>query len=235
MKTNEPSFFKRFSPVLLIILLGVVFFIYFRSYMSIEVLKQHHKALISWTQQHYILAVICYMLTYIIMIAISFPASALLTLTGGFLFGPYWGTLYAVISATTGATILFTAVKIAFVGTISEKGGIFLQKLEKGFEEAAFSYILILRLIPLFPFWLTNIIPALLNANLRTYIIASFLGIIPTTLVYASVGTNLATMFALGQNPDLGMIFKPEILLPLLGLVVLALIPIIYKNLKSGE
>lgn len=235
MTNHENSFFKRFSPVLLIILLGLVFFAYFRDYMSLDVLRQYHQPLTIWAQQHYHLAVICYMSVYIVMIAISFPASALLTLAGGFLFGPFWGAFYAVISATTGAAILFVAIKVAFADTIAEKGGIFLQKLEKGFEESAFSYILILRLIPLFPFWLTNIIPALLNANSRSYIIATFLGIIPTSLVYAFVGSDLASTFALGQDPDLGMIFKPIVLLPILGLAILALIPIIYRQFKHSE
>lgn len=230
---NRP-FFKRFSPILLIILLGIIFFIYFGTYLSLGMLKQHHQVLTQWAHQNYILAVILYILLYILMIAISFPASALLTVAGGFLFGPIWGTLFAVISATTGASILFIAIKTAFGDTIAEEGGIFLQKIEKGFEEAAFSYIMVLRLIPIFPFWLTNIIPPLLNANFRTYVIATFLGIIPTTLVYASVGNNLAAKFALGQDPDLGMVFKPEILLPILGLAVLSLIPIIYRQFKDS-
>ncbi len=235
MNNQDASLFKRFSPILLIVLLGIVFFSYFRDYLSLDSLREYHQALAQWTHDHYTLAVIAYMSTYIVMTAISFPAAALLTITGGFLFGPIWGTFYVVVSATAGAAILFVAAKTAFADTLSQKAGIFLQKLEKGFQEGAFSYLLILRLIPLFPFWLVNIVPALLNVSARTFIIATFIGIIPGALVYASVGSGLAATFARGEDPNLGMIFKPEILLPILGLAVLALVPIIYKQFKNTE
>lgn len=229
---KSKSSLKRFAPMFLILLLSVIIFSFFRDYISLDSLRTYHKILALETQEHYLLAVFLYMLIYIVITATSFPAAALFTITGGFLFGSAWGSLYVVLSATVGATILFFAAKTAFADALAKKAGGGLSKFKKGFQNGAFSYLLILRLVPLFPFWLVNIVPALLNVSARTFIIATFIGIIPGAFVYASVGSGLATTFAHGENPNLAMIFKPEILLPILGLAVLALIPIIYKKFK---
>jgi uncharacterized membrane protein YdjX (TVP38/TMEM64 family) len=90
----------------------------------------------------------------------------------------------------------------------------------------------VLRLIPLFPFWLVNIVPAFLGVPVRTYVLGTAIGIIPGSLVYASVGNGLGAVFDAGQTPDLGIIFKPAILLPIVGLAVLALLPIAYRRFK---
>ena len=171
--------------------------------------------------------------TYIIAVAISIPGAVILSLIGGFLFGIILGTLYVIISATIGATIIFLAARSAFHALLLAKATPWLEKMEKGFQKNALQYLLFLRLIPLFPFWLVNIVPALLNVRLRTYIIATFFGIIPGVLVYVSVGNGLDTLFQTGQTPDLGIIFKPAILLPLLGLAILSLIPVIFKKWKG--
>jgi uncharacterized membrane protein YdjX (TVP38/TMEM64 family) len=105
--------------------------------------------------------------------------------------------------------------------------------MEAGFRENAMSYLLVLRLVPLFPFWLVNLVPAFLGVPLRTYVIGTFFGIMPGTFVYASVGSGLGAILEAGESPDLGIIFKAEILIPLLGLALLALIPVIYKRIKT--
>ena len=101
--------------------------------------------------------------------------------------------------------------------------------MEAGFRENALSYLLVLRLVPLFPFWLVNLVPAFLGVKLRTYVIGTFFGIIPGTLVYASIGNGLGSVLDQGRTPDLGIIFRVDILVPLIGLAVLALIPVGYK------
>jgi uncharacterized membrane protein YdjX (TVP38/TMEM64 family) len=105
--------------------------------------------------------------------------------------------------------------------------------MEAGFRENAFNYLLVLRLIPLFPFWLVNLVPAFLGVPLRTYVVATLLGIIPGSLVYASVGNGLGVVFDQGDTPDLGIIFKPAILGPILGLAALALLPVVYRRYKA--
>ena len=107
--------------------------------------------------------------------------------------------------------------------------------MEEGFRRDALSYLLVLRLIPIFPFWLVNIVPAFLGVPLRTYVLGTFVGIIPGSFVYASVGNGLGAVFDAGGTPDLGIIFAPAILLPIVGLAVLALLPIVYRRFKARK
>jgi uncharacterized membrane protein YdjX (TVP38/TMEM64 family) len=107
--------------------------------------------------------------------------------------------------------------------------------MRKGFNDNAFQYLLSLRLIPVIPFWVVNIVPAALGVQLKTYILATFLGIILGSFVYVTIGNGLGHLFDLGQTPDLGIIFEPQILLPLIGLAVLSFIPSIYKSLKDKK
>jgi len=108
-----------------------------------------------------------------------------------------------------------------------------LKKLEDGFQEDAFSYLLVLRLVPLFPFFLVNIAPALIGIPLRTFVVTTLIGIIPGSLVYASVGNGIGMIFDQGGTPDLGIIFEPEVLLPILGLSLLAMVPVAFKRFRA--
>jgi uncharacterized membrane protein YdjX (TVP38/TMEM64 family) len=175
------------------------------------------------------------MAAYAAVIALSVPGGAVLTITGGFLFGIVAGSLYVVIAATLGATIVFLIAKSALGDALRAKAGPRIRRMEEGFRQDALSYLLVLRLIPLFPFWLVNIVPAFLGVPVRTYVLGTAIGIIPGSLVYASVGNGLGAVFDAGQTPDLGIIFKPAILLPIVGLAVLALLPIAYRGLKARK
>jgi len=116
---------------------------------------------------------------------------------------------------------------------LRRRAGPWISRLEAGFQENALSYLLVLRLVPLFPFWLVNLVPAFLGVPLTTYVLGTFVGIIPGSFVYASVGNGLGSVFDAGGAPDLTIIFEPEILLPIIGLSLLALIPVAYKKLKG--
>lgn len=234
-KLNPQKFsFYKLIPILLL-LVALILFFYFRldKYLSFEVLQKQRNILHSWTTQHSIIAPIIYMITYIIAVAISIPGAIFLTLIGGFLFGIMMGTIYVLISATIGASILFLAARSAFNSFFALKAKPWIQKMEKGFQQNALQYLLFLRLVPLFPFWLVNIVPALLNVRLKTFLIATFFGIIPGTVIYISVGNGLNTIFDSGQTPNLSIIFKPAILLPLIGLAILSLLPVFYKKWKG--
>jgi uncharacterized membrane protein YdjX (TVP38/TMEM64 family) len=221
---------KQWLPlIILMVMLFLFFFFHLNRYISFESLKIHREKLLHWTNQHYFLTVSIYILFYIISVAISIPGAVFFTLAGGFLFGVWLGALYVVIGATIGAMILFLAVRIALSDWVAKKSGRFLQQMEQGFRENAFYYLLTLRLIPLFPFWLVNVIPALVGVRLATFVIATALGIIPGALVYASLGNGLGKLFAENQSPNLNIIMQPAILLPLLGLALLALLPVIYQ------
>jgi uncharacterized membrane protein YdjX (TVP38/TMEM64 family) len=134
-----------------------------------------------------------------------------------------------------GATLLFVLARSTFRELFRRKAGGYLSRLERGFKENALSYMLILRLVPLVPFWLVNLVPALLDVSLRIFVTGTFVGIIPGAFVYASVGNGLGAILGLGGKPDLGLIFKPEILLPILGLAALALVPVVYRKIRGAS
>jgi uncharacterized membrane protein YdjX (TVP38/TMEM64 family) len=156
----------------------------------------------------------------------------LLTLAAGFLFGPWLGTLYALVGATIGAVTVFLAARAGLAG-LAERAGPRATRLEAGFREDAFNYLLCLRLVPVFPFWLVNLVAGAMEIRLSVYIIATFLGMIPGAFVYASLGNGIGALIAAGQHPDRYMIFRPSILLPLIGLAALALVPVIAKRRRG--
>ncbi|MEX0922362.1 MAG: TVP38/TMEM64 family protein [Rhodovibrionaceae bacterium] len=202
-------------------------------YLTYESLQQHR----DWLQQavaaNAVLAAFGFIALYIVTTAFSIPVGVVLTVLGGFLFGALPGTLYAVIGATAGAVAVFLAARSALRETLRRRAGPAVRRMEAGFQEDALSYMFVLRLIPLFPFWLVNLAPAFLGVPLRTYFIGTFFGIVPGTLVFAWVGSGLDEIFARGETPDAGIIFAPEILGPILGLVALALLPVVYKKWKA--
>ncbi|QLZ69112.1 mercuric reductase [Legionella sp. PC1000] len=216
----------------LTILLGLlIFFFSFRldKYLSFEALKENRALLASWTTKHYFLASFLFIACYTLSVAISIPGAIYLTLIGGFLFGVFWGTIFVVISATIGATLIFLAVRTSLGEWLAQRASGWVGRMREGFQHNAFSYLLTLRLIPLFPFWVVNIVPALLDVNIKTFIGATLIGIIPGTVVYVMVGNGLSHVFAANQTPNLHIIFEPQILGSLLALAALSLIAPIYK------
>lgn len=226
---------KRYLPIS-VLLLGLILFFYFRlyEYFTFSALQQHRELLINWTQQYYLLSALSFCLIYIAAVALSFPGATILTLLGGFLFGTIMGSVFVILSATVGACLIFMATKTAFGDVLAKKAGPFIKKFEKGFQEDAFSYLLILRFVPLFPFWLINIIPALLGTKLRTFFLTTLIGIMPGSIIYVSVGSGLGTIFDSQQQPNLSIIFEPEVLLPIIGLALLSFVPVIYKKIRKN-
>lgn len=224
---------KKWAPlVVLLVCLGLFFYFGLEKYLSFDALKNHRRALTTWTEQNYLLAVASFIFIYTASIAVSIPGATFLTLAGGFLFGILWGTVFVVISATLGATIIFLAVRTALSDWVASKAGGWVDKMRRGFQDGAFSYLLFLRFVPLFPFWVVNIVPGLLGVLTSTYVIATFFGIIPGSLVYVMLGNGLGFFFDQDKTPDLKIIFEPHILVPLLLLAGLSIVPIIYKAVK---
>jgi len=231
MKNN---FFKRSLP-LFILLVGLVLFFYFNlnQYLDFAFLKRHRQMLLLQVDAQPILAAFIFILVYILAIAISMPGAIFLTLIGGFLFGIFWGMLYVLISATIGATVIFLATRLALEPLMAKKTNQWVEKMREGFKRHDFQYLLFLRLIPLFPFWVINIVPALLGMKTKTYMLATFIGIIPGSLVYVALGSGLGHIFNQNETPNLGIIFQPQILLPMLGLALLSLFPLLYKQIRK--
>ena len=227
---------RRFLP-LAVLLLAVVaaFGLGLDDYLSFEQLERHRAQLLGFVERHPVVAPLAFMLAYAAAIALSIPGGAILTMAGGFLFGVVAATCYVVIAATLGATVVFLIARTALGDSLRQSAGPAMRRMEAGFRENALSYLLFLRLIPLFPFWLVNLVPAFLGVPLWTYVAATLVGIIPGSLVYASVGNGLGAVFEAGGRPDLGIIFEPQIILPIIGLAVLALLPVAYRKIKAGQ
>ena len=161
------------------------------------------------------------------------PGSAVLTIAGGFLFGIAFGTVWVVIAATAGATALFLMARTVLGDGLRKRAGTALRKMEAGFSENAFSYLLSLRLIPVFLFFLINIVPAFLGVSLRTYVVATLIGIIPGAFVFASIGAGLGSIFDMMSDFTLAGALTPQVIVALASLSVLSLVPPLYKKLKA--
>lgn len=228
------GFLQRFWLLLLIIVLMVLFFVFgLNKTIGFDSLQKHYVLLQQWTAQYFLSAMVLFMAVYVLAVALSIPGAVFLTLLGGFLFGVYLGTLIVVCAATLGASILFLAVRVSLGEWLASNAGRWTDKMRKGFQENAFSYLLILRLIPLFPFWVINIVPALLKVPMKIYLLATVIGIIPGTFVYVSIGNGLAHLLEQGEKPNLGVMFTLPIIGPLIGLAALACLPILYRTCKG--
>jgi len=202
-------------------------------YLSIDALRQHRSVLRAWVETSGLLAALVFMAVYIITVAFSLPGATVLTIAGGFLFGSVWSTVLVLISATLGATILFSIAKTTLGDVFRAKVRVWLPRLEAGFREHALSYLLVLRLVPIFPFFIINLVPAFLGVPLSTFILGTFIGIIPGTFVYATVGAGLGSVFDAGGTFTLRGVLTPQIVTALVGLAVLAMIPVVYKKLTA--
>lgn len=224
----------KFIPIIVIIIL--MFLIYFSgvgSYLSYDQLKAHRVEVIQTVQDHFLAASLLYIGAYILSSALSIPGAAFLSLAGGFLFPQPLSTIYVVIGATCGATCLFIAARTALQEVLKKKAGSLLYKMESGFKSNAVSYMLFLRLVPIFPFWLVNIAPAFFGVRLRTFFWTTLVGIIPGAFVFTQAGTGLGAILDSTEPFSIGQIFNTQIKIALIALACFALIPIAIKKLAK--
>ena len=227
---------KRLLPLAVIALgIGGFFALGLDDYVTFEALRENRQLLAELVAKHAVLAVLLYMLVYAAATGLSLPGGAVLTVTGGFLFGALAGTLWVVVGATLGATAVFLAARTVLGDSLRRRAGPFLKKMEAGFQENALSYLLVLRLIPIFPFFVVNLVPAFLGVGIRIYVIATFFGIIPGALVFASVGAGLGSVFDANESFTLAGVLTPQIVTALVGLALLSLLPVVYKKIKAAR
>lgn len=208
---------------------GVIAFFAFggQKYLNLETLKANRDALIQYADQHYALALLIGFLIYTVSTALSLPGGLILSLAVGLVFGRWAGTVLIVFAATLGATLVFLAARYLFADMARKKIGGLAKKINEGFTQDAFNYLLFLRLVPLFPFWLVNLAPAFTNVSLKTYVTATAIGILPGTFVFANLGQNLGRI---SSTKDL---LTPPIIGAFVLLGVFALIPVLYKKFKA--
>ncbi len=228
----------RFAPILAILgLLALAFALGLHKQLSLQALRDNSAAMQAFVADNFIAALALYALVYTLAVAISLPGALFLSLTGGFLFGTWAGGATTWLSATLGATIVFLAARSAFGDVLRERAGPWLQRFETGFRDNAFNYLLALRLFPGAPFFVVNLAPAFLGVKLRDFVLATLVGIIPGTFVYASVGAGLRAAFEAGTDVDpaaaaRALFFSPAIIGPVLGLIALSLLPVIAKAMR---
>jgi len=227
---------RRLVPLaLLAAAIALAFALGLDDYLSFEALRANRERLLELVQRYGVVAGIGYMAVYAGVVALSLPGATFMTLAGGFMFGAALATLYTVIGATAGATVIFLIARTAAGDVLARRAGPALRRMEQGFRDNALNYLLVLRLIPLFPFWLVNLVPALLEVPLRTYVIGTFFGIIPGTFVYCLAGAGLGSVLESGAEFSLAGVLTPTMIAALAGLALLALLPIAYKRLRGGR
>lgn len=231
----ESSGWKKSAPILVLLItaLSAIFIFDLGDYLTIDALREHRQSLVTFVDENPVSAALVYLFAYVVAVALSLPGGTVMTLVGGFLFGALGGTLLTVFGATIGATALFLAASTALGDKLREKAGGWIEKLQDGFQENELSYMFVLRLVPLFPFFVVNLAPAFLGVSLRSYVIATFFGIIPGTAVFSISGAGLGSVLDSSETFSLSGILTPELIAGLIGLALLSLIPVAYRKLVA--
>lgn len=232
--SGRKGLMTRLFPVLALVVATVFFFaLGLDRYVSLDLVRENRELLTGFVGDQYVLSALTFILLYAVVTGLSVPGAAVLTLSGGFLFGTVGGTAYAVIGATIGATAIFLAARTAFADVLRVRAGKAIGMMREGFRRDAFSYMLFLRLVPAFPFFLVNLVPAFLGVSTRTYILATVIGIVPGGFVFASVGAGLGSIFDQEGHIGLADIMTPEIILAMVGLGILSLVPVLARKILA--
>lgn len=233
--TGKPSIWIRLWPVWLIaagLLLAWAFGLF--DYLSVETLQANNQALQAYVSEHLLLSVVIYVTVYALATLFMLPGALWITITGGLIFGLAGGSAATVLGATIGASLLFFAAKTSLGTALREKAGRFVGKMEQGFNENALSYMFALRLLPVVPFAVANVAPALLGARYRDYALATALGVIPGVVAYTWIGASLGATFDAGETQTLFDAVK-NFLPAFVALALVALLPVAYKKLAGRK
>lgn len=220
---------RRLLPLIPLVLL-VLGGIWLTGGIGWPTLARNQAWLLAWVAAHRLTAAALFVLSYVLTTALALPHAALLTVVGGLLFGPVAGTVLTVSGATTGGVILLLVLRSAFGNTLARQRQRIPASMQLRLKRDGFSYLLALRLVPLFPFWLVNLAVAVAGIRLAVFVPATLLGIAPASFVLGSIGAGLGGVLAQGREPDLSVLVSPRILLPLLGLAALSLLPVLVRR-----
>jgi uncharacterized membrane protein YdjX (TVP38/TMEM64 family) len=226
---------RRLIPLLLLVAAGALFLALGGGrYLSFAALADNRARLLAFVDRAGPWAPFAYIFAYAGLIALSVPGASLMTMTGGFLFGPWIGAACAVTGATSGAVVVFLAARAGLAGLAGHVGR-WAQRFEAGFRADGLRYLLLLHLVPLIPFWAVNLLAGVMALRLRVFVPGTFFGIMPLALVYASIGSGLGELLEEGHAPGPGMLLRPIIVLPILGLATLVVAPVLYRRWRVGS
>lgn len=226
-ESGNPNLGKISIAIVVALAVGAFFYLDLGRFLSLTALKDNRDSLLAFTDANFIEAVGIFIGAYILVAGLSLPGAVILTLAGGFVFGAGLATLFINIGATTGATLAFLAARYVLRDAVEKRFGSRLGPFQEGFAKNAFNYLLTLRLIPLFPFFMVNLVSGLTRVNVGTYMLATAIGIIPGSFVYAYAGRQLGTINSLKE------VASPNVIGAFVLLGLLALVPVVYKRVSS--
>jgi len=229
--------YRRWLPLLLLALFALALYASgLHRYLGFRALAEHRDWLLGEVAALGLWAAAAFVLFYAAAAAVSIPGALFLSVLGGFLFGTVVGAVCDLAGATIGATAVFLVARGSLGPLLRQRAGPFLVRLESGFRRNAVSYLLVLRLVPIFPFFVVNLVAAFLGVRLRVFVLCTLFGMAPGALIYASIGAGLGGVLDRGEMPDLGaIVFEPHFLLPLLALALLASVPVFYRRRAPSQ
>ncbi|SFO42548.1 Uncharacterized membrane protein YdjX, TVP38/TMEM64 family, SNARE-associated domain [Roseovarius lutimaris] len=228
----------RHAPLAIILTVAVIGFFTLRDYITFDTLREHRETLLAFRDANFGLMVLAFIGIYFAIVAFSLPGAAVASVTGGFLFGLVLGTAFNVTAASLGAITIFLAARWglgqALAAKIETSDGT-LKKLKAGLNENEISVLFLMRLVPAVPFFVANLLPALVGVKFVNFVLTTVLGIIPGAIVFTWIGVGLGEVFDRGDSPDLSLLWEPQIIGPILGLCALAAMPIVIKALRGKK
>lgn len=235
---SRPTSPWRRLPLAVVALVALVGAIALHDQLTFEALAENRARLLAFRDANYTATVVGFIAAYTAIVAFSLPGATIATLTGGFLFATFPGALYNIGGATLGATLIFLAARHGLgdqlAARMNASDGL-IRRIKQGIDANQWEMLFLIRLVPAVPFFVANLVPAFVGVPLSRFVITTALGIVPGAVVYTSVGAGLGEVFARGETPDLGIIFEPQILLPILGLCALAALPILLKAVRGRK
>lgn len=229
---------RRYIPIAIIAAVALIGAFTLRDYLSFETLRDNRESLLQFQRDNPLLLGAVFVAVYVTIVSFSLPGAAVASVTGGFLFGLPLGTALNVISATIGASVIFLAARWGLGAALSARIDASegrLRRLREGLRENEISVMLLLRLVPAVPFFVANLLPALVGVRFANFFWTTALGIIPGALVFTSIGGGLGAVFDRGESPDLSLLWEPRIIGPILGLCALAALPMVIKAFRGGK
>lgn len=227
----------RFVPLFVIALVALAGIVFLRDVLSFETLRENREQLLGFRDSNYAGLMAIFAAIYIAMVVFSLPGATVASMTGGFLFGLWAGTAVNVIAATSGAVGIFWAVRLGLGASLTRRidGQDLLRRWRRRLQENEISVLLLLRLVTAVPFFVANILPALVPVRAWNFVWTTALGIVPGAFVYTSVGVGLGEVFDRGGTPDLSLLWEPQVIVPIIGLSFLAALPIMIKARRAAR
>ena len=238
MPTPRARRLLRHAPLVLILVAALAGYLTLRDYITFDTLRAHREALLAFRDTHFAALAAAFVGTYLVIVAFSLPGAAVASVTGGFLFGLALGTVFNVTAASLGAIAIFLAARwrlgAALAARIETSQGR-LKRLKARLHDNEISVLFLMRLVPAVPFFVANLLPALVGVRFRNFVLTTVLGIIPGALVFTWIGVGLGEVFDRGDTPDLSLLWEPQIIGPILGLAALAALPMVIKTIRGNK